>query len=68
MADTLVFSLLNTMALPGYFKAFQSEYNILHKHVPQTDAYTHIHTDSFRTENIKTNQQGINFTAVAIFW
>ena len=41
MADTLVFSLLNTMALPGYFKAFKSEYNILQNTYPRQ---MHIHT------------------------
>jgi len=44
VAGTLGFSLLNTVALPGYFKAFKSEYNILHKHIPQTDAYTYTFT------------------------
>lgn len=55
------------MELLGCFKAFKSEYNTLHENRPQTDAYTHIPTDSFRIENIKTNQQGIHFTVVAIF-
>lgn len=65
MANTLGFSLWNTLALPGFFKAFESEYNMLHKHVPQTDAYTHLHT--FRTETTKTNQKGIPISLLLPF-
>lgn len=67
MTDPLVFSLLNAVGLCGYLKVFRSECDTLHEHIPQTDAHPDIHIDSSRIENIKTNQQGIHFTVVAIF-
>lgn len=45
MADPLVLGLLNAMGLLGYFQDFKSACNTQHKHIPQTDADIHMHTD-----------------------
>ena len=62
MVGTLGFTLLNTVALPGYSKALKSEYNILHKHLPQTDAYTYTFTKALSELRIlrQTNEELIS--------